>query len=61
MSLGLALLTAGGTPVTELRVSGGDSRLTTWNRVKADITGVPVTVVSFARKRLRAWGKPTNA
>lgn len=41
----LALLVDGGAPVTELRVSGGDSRLTTWNRVKADITGVPVTVI----------------
>ena len=41
----LALLVDGGAPVTELRVSGGDSRLRTWNRIKADITGVPVTVV----------------
>lgn len=41
----LALLTAGGAPVTELRVSGGDSRLGTWNRIKADVSGVPVTVV----------------
>jgi xylulokinase len=41
----LALLVDGGAPVTELRVSGGDSRLATWNRVKADITGVPVTVI----------------
>lgn len=41
----LALLTDGGAPVTELRVSGGDARLDTWNRVKADVTGVPVTVV----------------
>jgi xylulokinase len=41
----LALLTSGGAPVTELRVSGGDSRLGTWNRIKADVIGVPVTVV----------------
>jgi xylulokinase len=41
----LALLTAGGAPVTELRVSGGDARLATWNRIKADVTGVPVSVV----------------
>jgi xylulokinase len=38
----LDLLRAGGAPVTELRVSGGDARLATWNRVKADITGLPV-------------------
>jgi len=41
----LALLTEGGAQVTELRVSGGDARLGTWNRIKADVTGVPVTVV----------------
>ena len=41
----LALLVDGDAPVTELRVSGGDSRLETWNRIKADVTGVPVTVV----------------
>jgi xylulokinase len=41
----LALLTRGGAEVTELRVSGGDARLGTWNRIKADVTGVPVTVV----------------
>lgn len=38
----LDLLRAGGARVTELRVSGGDARLTTWNRVKADVTGLPV-------------------
>lgn len=41
----LALLEAGGAPVTELRVSGGDARLATWNQVKADVTGVRVTVI----------------
>jgi xylulokinase len=41
----LELLVDGGAPVTELRVSGGDARLDTWNRIKADVTGVPVTVV----------------
>jgi len=41
----LALLTRGGAPVTELRVSGGDARLRTWNRIKADVTGLPVTVI----------------
>ena len=41
----LNLLEHGGVPVTELRVSGGDSRLATWNRIKADVTGVPVRTV----------------
>lgn len=41
----LDLLRTGGTPVLELRVSGGDSRLSTWNRVKADVTGIPVRTV----------------
>ena len=38
----LELLQAGGTPVTELRVSGGDARIGTWNQVKADVTGLVV-------------------
>lgn len=38
----LELLRAAGAPVTELRVSGGDTRLATWNRIKADVTGLPV-------------------
>ena len=38
----LELLTAGGARVTELRISGGDTRLGTWNRIKADVIGVPV-------------------
>jgi len=41
----LALLRDAGTPVTELRVSGGDARIGTWNRVKADVTGLPVRTV----------------
>ncbi len=41
----LELLTGAGTPVTELRVSGGDSRLASWNRIKADVIGVPVVTV----------------
>jgi sugar (pentulose or hexulose) kinase len=41
----LALLTGGGAAVTELRVSGGDARLRTWNRIKADVTGLPVAIV----------------
>ncbi|MGH2512144.1 MAG: FGGY-family carbohydrate kinase, partial [Candidatus Limnocylindrales bacterium] len=35
-------LAAAGSPATELRVSGGDSRLTTWNQIKADVLGIPV-------------------
>jgi len=38
----LDLLRGGGAEVTELRVSGGDTRLETWNRIKADVIGVPV-------------------
>jgi len=38
----LDLLTRGGASVTDLRVSGGDARLGTWNRIKADVTGLPV-------------------
>jgi xylulokinase len=41
----LQLLARGGTRVTELRVSGGDARLAAWNRIKADVTGVPVVTV----------------
>jgi sugar (pentulose or hexulose) kinase len=41
----LGLLRDGGAPVTELRVSGGDTRLTAWNRIKADVTGLPVTTI----------------
>jgi xylulokinase len=41
----LALLTAGGAAVDELRVSGGDTRIATWSRVKADVIGVPVTTI----------------
>jgi sugar (pentulose or hexulose) kinase len=38
----LELLARAGAPATELRVSGGDTRLATWNRIKADVTGLPV-------------------
>jgi xylulokinase len=41
----LELLTHAGAPVTDLRVSGGDARLASWNRIKADVTGIPVTVI----------------
>ena len=38
----LDLLRNGGAPVTELRVSGGDTRLASWTRIKADVLGIPV-------------------
>ena len=41
----LELLIGAGTPVSELRVSGGDSRLASWNRIKADVIGIPVVTV----------------
>ena len=41
----LELLRAGGAPPTELRISGGDSRLATWNQIKADVTGLPVRTI----------------
>ncbi len=41
----LDLIRVGGAKVTELRISGGDTRLTTWNRIKADVIGVPVVTV----------------
>ena len=42
----LEMLERAGAPVTELRVSGGDARLATWNRIKADVIGVPVVRVA---------------
>jgi len=41
----LELLRLGGTTVTELRVSGGDTRLGSWTRIKADVLGIPVLTV----------------
>jgi sugar (pentulose or hexulose) kinase len=41
----LELLGGAGAPATELRVSGGDTRLATWNRIKADVTGLPVRAI----------------
>jgi len=38
-------LSRAGSPATELRVSGGDASLGTWNRIKADVLGIPVTRV----------------
>ncbi len=42
----LDLLRAGSAPVTELRVSGGDTRLAGWTRIKADILDIPVRTVA---------------
>jgi xylulokinase len=41
----LSTLEAPGSPISELRVSGGDTRLHTWNQVKADATGVSVVMI----------------
>jgi sugar (pentulose or hexulose) kinase len=41
----LDLLDGAGATATELRVSGGDARLVTWNRIKADVLGIPVRTV----------------
>jgi xylulokinase len=41
----LELLRRAGTHVDELRVSGGDTRLAVWNRIKADALGLPVVRV----------------
>ncbi len=41
----LELLVRAGAAVTELRISGGDTRLSTWNRIKADVTGLPVRAI----------------
>ena len=46
IGLHLGLLRDAGVPVTELRVSGGDARLATWNQVKADVLGVPVAAIA---------------
>lgn len=39
-------LRTAGVPVTELRVSGGDARLRSWNQIKADVLGVPVATIA---------------
>ncbi len=39
------ILGAASSPATELRVSGGDTRIGTWNQIKADVLGLPVTRV----------------
>jgi len=45
MRLNLEILEESGCRVNELRVTGGGSNSTTWNQLKADITGKPVTVL----------------
>ena len=42
----LALLREGGAAVTELRISGGDTRLGSWTRIKADVLGIPVRTIA---------------
>ena len=42
----LDLLREAGTPVTELRVSGGGARLRTWNQIKADVLGISVSAIA---------------
>lgn len=41
----LETLARAGVPLHELRVSGGGSRIRAWNRIKADVIGVPVVRV----------------
>jgi xylulokinase len=41
----LELIAAGGAQVTELRISGGDTRLATWSQIKADVIGIPVVTI----------------
>ena len=41
----LDLIGRGGATVTELRVSGGDTRLATWGQIKADVIGRPVVTI----------------
>jgi xylulokinase len=41
----IELVREGGARVEELRISGGDARLSTWNRIKADVTGLPVVSI----------------
>jgi xylulokinase len=38
--LSLAVET-GGTPISEVRVAGGGARVSLWNQIKADVTGLP--------------------
>lgn len=41
----LDIMTQAGAPIGEIRVSGGGARSALWNRVKSDITGIPVLAV----------------
>jgi xylulokinase len=63
------VLRAGGAEVRELRVSGGQARGALWNRIKADVLGVPVSVpavldgalLGYAMLAAIAAGKATDA
>ena len=35
-----------GVPITEIRVSGGGARSALWNRIKANISGIPILSVA---------------
>jgi xylulokinase len=41
---GIETLARNGFPVTEMRLSGGQGKSRRWNRLKADLTGVPLLV-----------------
>jgi xylulokinase len=43
----LELLKGHGVSVKEIRVAGGPARSTLWNRIKADVTGLPVRVCAI--------------
>lgn len=42
----LDIMAQAGAPIGEIRVSGGGARIGLWNRIKADIIGVPVLAVT---------------
>jgi xylulokinase len=63
------VLRAGGAEMSELRVSGGQAKGALWNRIKADVLGVPVCVpkvlegalLGYAMLAAIAAGKVTDA
>ena len=67
----LDLLREGGAPVDELRISGGDTRLPAWSKIKADLLGIPVLtivgdaaatgVAMLAGLGVGLYGDPTEA
>jgi len=48
----LSLLRSHGIPMEEIRVAGGPSRSHLWNRIKADVTGLPVRVCAVPEVEL---------